>query len=101
MALLEQRCETYIRDLDDALTIITKLGILYETLAYSEKKELLRHMVSRVVLTPEGKMDRVEWPPPFAYLNDVSGKQMAGMRGRSRQQKHEHPTVGLDVRAES
>lgn len=81
MALLEQRCETYIRDLDDALTIITKLGILYETLPQSEKKELLRHMVSRVVLTPEGKMNRVEWLPPFAYLNDVSGKVNGGDEG--------------------
>jgi DNA invertase Pin-like site-specific DNA recombinase len=91
MALLAQRCEAYIRDLDDALTIIAKLGILYETLPQAEKKELLRHMVSRVVLTPEGKMDRVEWLPPFAYLNEISSKVSGGEQGISQATKTRTP----------
>jgi len=45
LELLDQRCETYINDLDDALTI-----------------------VERVVVNTEGAM---EYLPPFAYLQAV------------------------------
>jgi hypothetical protein len=38
LALLDQRCETYINDLDDALNIIAKLGILYKTLPRLDQK---------------------------------------------------------------
>ena len=71
LELLDQRCETYINDLDDALTIIEKLGILYETLSQSDQRELLRNVVERVVVNTEGAIDRVEYLPPFAYLQAV------------------------------
>lgn len=74
MALLDQRCESYIDDLDEALMIIAKLGILYETLPRPKQKELLRNVVERVVLNPEGTVVRVDLLPPFAYLKDVSDK---------------------------
>ena len=74
LALLDQRCEIYISDLDDALNIIAKLGILYETLPQQDQKELLRNVVERVVLNPEGKVVRVDWLPPFAYLQEISEK---------------------------
>lgn len=78
LALLDQRCETYISDLDEALNIIAKLGILYETLPRLDQKELLRNVVERVVLNPEGKIIRVDWLPPFAYLQEVSEKVSSG-----------------------
>jgi len=65
-------------DLDEALNIIAKLGILYETLPRLDQKELLRNVVERVVLNPEGKIIRVDWLPPFAYLQDVSEKVSSG-----------------------
>src|SRR5690606_4406309 len=70
--------ETYISDLDEALNIIAKLGILYETLPHPDQKELLRNVVERVVLNPEGKIIRVDWLPPFAYLQEVSEKVSGG-----------------------
>jgi DNA invertase Pin-like site-specific DNA recombinase len=76
--LLDQKCETYINDLDDALTLITKLGILYEKLPRSDQKELLRNVVERVVVNPEGRIERVDLLPPFAYLQDVSEKVSGG-----------------------
>jgi DNA invertase Pin-like site-specific DNA recombinase len=78
LALLDQRCETYISDLDEALNIIAKLGILYETLPHPDQKELLRNVVERVVLNPEGNIIRVDWLPPFAYLQEVSEKVSCG-----------------------
>ncbi len=78
LALLDQRCETYIADLDEALTIISKLGILYETLPHSDQRELLRNVVERVVLNPEGKSIGVDGLPPFAYLQEVSEKVSGG-----------------------
>ena len=72
--LLDHKCESYIEDLDDALTIITKLGILYETLPRSDQKELLRNVVKRVVVNLEGKLERVDLLPPFAYLREVSAR---------------------------
>jgi DNA invertase Pin-like site-specific DNA recombinase len=76
--LLDQKCETYINDLDDALTLIAKLGVLYGKLSRSDQKELLRNVVERVVVNPEGKIARVDLLPPFAYLQDVSGKVGGG-----------------------
>ena len=78
LALLDQRCKTYISDLDKALNIIEKLGILYETLPLPDQKELLRKVVERVVLNPEGNIIRVDWLPPFAYLQEVSEKVSCG-----------------------
>ena len=74
LALLEQRCETYVSDLDDALNIISKLGIIYETLPRTKQKDLLCNVVERVVVNLEGKIERVELLPPFAYLTEVNEK---------------------------
>jgi DNA invertase Pin-like site-specific DNA recombinase len=72
LSLLDQRCDNYIDDLDEALTIIGKVGILYETLPRKDKRELLRNVVERIVLNLDGKIVRVDLLPPFAYLNNVS-----------------------------
>ena len=65
-------------DLDEALNIIAKLGILYGTLPHLDQKELLRNVVERVILTPEGKIQSVNWLPPFAYLQELSDKVSRG-----------------------
>ena len=70
--LLEQSCEDYIRDLDDALTLIAKLDILYEELIGEEKRDLLVNLLERVVVDTMGKIVRVEWLSPFAYLQEVA-----------------------------
>ncbi len=82
LELLDQKCESYIDDLDQALTILAKLGILYETLPCSDQKELLRNVVERVVVSTEGEIQRVDLLPPFAYLREVSQK-VSGSEGSS------------------
>jgi DNA invertase Pin-like site-specific DNA recombinase len=96
LALLDQRCETYINDLDDALNIIAKLGILYETLPRPDQKELLRNVVERVVLNPEGNVIRVDLLPPFAYLQEVSEK-VRGRSGNTSEYPAENQTSGVDA----
>lgn len=78
LELLDQKCESYIDDLDDALTIIAKLGILYETLPRSNQKELLRNVVERVVVNHESEIVYVDFLPPFAYLRNVCEKVSSG-----------------------
>ena len=60
-----------------ALAIIAKVGTLYNNLERGDQKELLRQMVERVVVNPEGTVIRLELLPPFAYLDDVR-KRIAG-----------------------
>lgn len=95
LALLDQRCETYIADLDEALTIIAKLGILYGTLPHLDQKELLRNVVERVVLNPEGNIIRMDWLPPFAYLQEVSDRVSQG--GSFSENLAENQTSGDDA----
>ncbi|MBK8139450.1 MAG: hypothetical protein IPK52_27165 [Chloroflexi bacterium] len=61
----------HIANLDAAITVIAKVGVLYGKLERSNQRKLLREMVDRVVVTPEGAILRMELLPPFAYLKDV------------------------------
>lgn len=69
---LQKKREYHIANLDAALTIIAKVGILYSKLERSDQKDLLRQMVERVVVNPEGKIIRLELLPPFSYLRHVT-----------------------------
>ena len=70
---LQAKHEVHITNLDAALRIIAQAGIVYNTLERSDQKELLRHMVERVIIDPEGTI-RLELRTPFAYLRDISDK---------------------------
>lgn len=68
---LEHQHKIHIANLDTALKIIAKVGVVYNSLERSDQKELLRHMVERVVIDLVGKI-RLELRAPFAYLRDIS-----------------------------
>ncbi len=78
MESLEHQHKTHIANLDTALKIIAQVGVVYNSLERSDQKELLRHMVERVVIDPVGKI-RLELRAPFAYLRDISRQ----VRGRA------------------
>ena len=61
----------HINNLDVALRIIAKVGLLYNSLERSDQKELIRLMVEKVVVDAEGKV-RLELRAPFAYLYEIS-----------------------------
>jgi hypothetical protein len=56
--------------------MIAHMGIVYNSLERDDQKELLNHVVSRVVIDQEGKI-RLELRPPFSYLQDIS-RQIEG-----------------------
>lgn len=63
MAALENKFEHHIENLDEALTIISTVGILYTKLARRDQKDLLRNIIERVVVNAEGKIVRLELLP--------------------------------------
>lgn len=81
MESLQAKHEVHITNLDTALTIIAHVGIVYNALSRDDKHELLRQMVERVIIDPEGTI-RLELRTPFAYLRDISGT-VRGDRGSS------------------
>lgn len=63
--------EFHINNLDTALGIIGKIGVLYNVLERSDQKELLRQVVERVIVNAEGIV-KLELRTPFAYLKDLT-----------------------------
>ena len=71
---LSQQSEVYIRNLDDALQMMTKLEMLYTMATRMEQKALLRYIVSRITVDPEGKIVDVRLHTPFSYLNQFDNE---------------------------
>ena len=61
--------QAHIDNLDTALQIIAQLGTLYNGLERKNQKELLRQVISRVVVNETGNVS-LELRTPFAYLHD-------------------------------
>lgn len=68
---VQQEQEFHISNLDTALAIIAKIGVLYNSLERSDQKELLRQVVERVIVNAEGIV-KLELRTPFAYLKDLT-----------------------------
>ncbi len=83
---MDRKTETHIATLDDALRLIGKAGILFDRLSLKGQKDLMRHVVKRVVINPEGQVLRMELRPPFSYLHqlsaEVGGQPVSGARGK-------------------
>lgn len=68
-AMAPQQTQQHIESLDAALTLIAKTGILFEKLDQQGKRDLLLHMVERVVINLEGTIVDVKLRTPFSYLS--------------------------------
>jgi DNA invertase Pin-like site-specific DNA recombinase len=84
---IQMQNEIHIANLDTALTIISKVGILYNKLERDNQKKLLREMVNRVIVCPEGTIQQMELLPPFAYLKDVTNRVRQGSEDIERKTK--------------
>jgi DNA invertase Pin-like site-specific DNA recombinase len=71
---IDDACEAHIASLDDALRLIAKAGILFEKLDKQGQRQLLQHMVERVVINPEGLVLRIELRTPFSYLRRLADR---------------------------
>jgi len=80
-----------ITDLDDALTIISEAGTLSLGLLPEGQQDLLRLMIDKVVLDPQGNILRVELRPPFGYMVELfaghTGTPSNGGKSASRNRK--------------
>ena len=63
--------QVHIDNLEMALQIIARIGTLYNGLERKDQKELLRQVVSRVVVNDAGNVS-LELRTPFAYLRDLT-----------------------------
>ena len=97
MESLQAKQEAHITNLDIALKIIAHVGIVYNTFDRSDQKELLHHMVERVIIDSEGTI-RLELRTPFAYLRDISNAirgDGAGCTSSTKAKTDSNHTIGL------
>ena len=57
-----------------ALTIVSKVGIIYGNLTVKQQCEVLREVVSKVVVDENGTILRMELLSPFAYLKRLKDR---------------------------
>src|SRR5258708_9858743 len=69
---MDRSRQVQVATLDDALRLIAKAGILISRLPQQGQHDLLRHMVKRVVINPEGQILRMELRTPFCYLQKLA-----------------------------
>jgi hypothetical protein len=71
---MDRSYQVQVATLDDALRLIAKAGILISRLPEKGQQDLLRHMVKRVVINPEGEIRRMELQTPFCYLQKLANE---------------------------
>ncbi|MBZ0303440.1 MAG: recombinase family protein [Anaerolineae bacterium] len=77
LASLQHQQKAHITNLDAALQMIAQVGMVYNSLERNDQKELLRHMISRVVIDHEGSIS-LELRSPFSYLQDITKRIQYG-----------------------
>jgi site-specific DNA recombinase len=95
---MRHKQETHISNLDLALSIIAKIGIVYNELERDDKKELLRQMIEKVIINREGQI-RIELRAPFTYLrllnNEISGDRTESLSVFGETKTDQFSPVGL------
>ena len=86
LALLEDSREMHLDSLDVALTLISKAAILFNKLELENQHQLLKHMVRRVIIDPQGVIVKIELLPPFGYLQQLV-TNATGRQAGARKQK--------------
>lgn len=72
---LMQSQESYLASLDEALALISKTGVLFDKLAPAGQRELLQHLVKKILISPEGQIVKLELHSPFAYLHTLAQRE--------------------------
>lgn len=81
LEVIQQLQEYHIANLDSALKIISKVGVLYNKLQRGDQRDLLCQIIERVVVNPEGIVIRLELLLPFSYLRHVIWRVQKGETG--------------------
>ncbi|MCA9892192.1 MAG: recombinase family protein [Anaerolineae bacterium] len=69
---IHQESSSRIEDLDMALEILSQIGDRYARLDRETQREVLRKLVSKVIVDESGKVNRLELLPPFVYLTAIA-----------------------------
>jgi DNA invertase Pin-like site-specific DNA recombinase len=86
----------YVANLDAALAIIAEIADRYVLHTPERQRDILKQMVSRVVINPEGRIIRIELLPPFNYLDGLHHSGEHDPRGKHPRPKNER-TSDLDA----
>ena len=62
---IQQDRKEFVANLDAALAIIAEIADRYVLHTPERQRDILKQMVSRVVINPEGRIIRIELKPPF------------------------------------
>ena len=89
---LKQENREYIASLDAALNVIAEISKRYKRQDFKRQREILRQIVSKVVIDEAGQIIRLELHPPFTYLHSLKngngGKKVTQPReDKSREKK--------------
>jgi hypothetical protein len=68
LSAIQKENKDRISNLDAALSIIAEIGERYGRQHPAQQREILRHMIRRVVVDEQGIIVRLEYLPPFDYL---------------------------------
>jgi hypothetical protein len=86
----------YVANLDAALAIIAEIADRYVLRTAQRQRDILKQMVSRVVINPEGRIVRIELMPPFNYLDGLHHSGENDPRGQHPRPQNER-TSDLDA----
>lgn len=87
---LEHTDQVIVRHFDEALEVLHRLPELYDTLTAEEKRDLLRAVIDKIIVNPEGEVIGLSLHPPFGCLNLLSHELK-----KSSQELKENSTTGL------
>lgn len=70
-----------VDNLDAALMVISQIADRYPKNTKQQQRDILKQMVNRIVISPEGRIIRIELKPPFNYLDDLVKGRTNDQRG--------------------
>ena len=88
---LYQENSSRIEDLDMALDILSQIGERYPQLDRETQREVLRKLVSKVILNAQGKVNRLELLPPFVYLSAIAEDGQSPLVNKVSLESHSDP----------
>jgi DNA invertase Pin-like site-specific DNA recombinase len=80
--LISKESGEVVDNLDAALTVISEIADRYAEHTPQRQRDILKQMVKRVVIDPEGRIIRMELKPPFNYLDTLAKGGQNGTRGK-------------------
>lgn len=86
---IQQENREYVASLDAALRIIAEIGERYSQQDEKRQRDILRQIVSRVVINEDGEIVRLELQAPFTYLHSLRNGSggVNGTRTRGKKKK--------------